>query len=79
MLLYDTKLVVVIVCLLSYYPTCMVFWHFPRFQDIALQDPLFTDEMSHHSQVSLDILTCPKVTSEGDVVELQFDEQLLLC
>ena len=42
------------VCLLVYYPTCMAFWHF---QDTALQDPLFSDEMGRHSQVGLDSLT----------------------
>jgi len=45
------------VCQLAYYPTCMVFWHFLCFQDTALQDSLFSDEMGRHSQVGLDSLT----------------------
>ena len=43
------------------------------FQDTALQDPLFSDEMGHHSQVGFDL------ASGGYVVGLQCDQQLLLC
>ena len=58
-------------CLLVYYPTFMAFWHFLCYQDIALQDPLFSDEMGHHIQVGLDSLTCLKVASEGYIGGLQ--------
>ena len=66
------------VCQVAYYPTCMAFWHLVRFQDIALQDPLFSDEMGRNSQVGLDSLTCPKVASESYVVGLQCHQQVLL-